>query len=43
MDFKVCFIGFGEAAYHIARGLSGEGFGSMAAFDVMWQDERFGP
>lgn len=43
MDFKVCFIGFGEAAYHIARGLSGEGFGPMAASDVMWQDERFGP
>ena len=43
MDFKVCFIGFGEAAYNIAKGLAGEGCGPMAAFDVMWQDERFGP
>lgn len=43
MEFKICFIGFGEAAYHIARGLKGEGCGPMAAFDVMWQDERMGP
>lgn len=31
---KLVFIGFGEAAYHIAAGLKSEGFTEMGAFDL---------
>lgn len=42
MEFQVVFIGFGEAAYHIAKGLKGEGFESMAAYDVGASVEKTG-
>jgi 3-hydroxyisobutyrate dehydrogenase-like beta-hydroxyacid dehydrogenase len=37
------FIGFGEAAFHIARGLSGAGLEGILAFDVMAKDPKIGP
>lgn len=37
--FKLGFIGFGEAAYNIAEGLKGEGFGSIYAYDKFWNVE----
>lgn len=37
------FIGFGEAAFHIAKGLAGEGLSGIAAFDVMAADPSLGP
>lgn len=39
---KIGFIGFGEAAYNIALGLSREGFGGIRAFDAMADHEVFG-
>ena len=33
MAKKIAWIGFGEAAYHIAKGLRENGFDSMAAYD----------
>jgi 3-hydroxyisobutyrate dehydrogenase-like beta-hydroxyacid dehydrogenase len=40
---KIVFIGFGEAAYHIAKGLSQEGLEGMAAFDVGLGNPQIGP
>lgn len=37
--YQLGFIGFGEAAYHIASGLKSEGFGDIAAFDKYWDVE----
>lgn len=36
------FIGFGEAAYHIAKGLTGAGLSPIRAFDVMANDPKVG-
>lgn len=33
-DLKIGFVGFGEAGYHLARGLRGEGILQLAAFDI---------
>lgn len=37
------FIGFGEAASSISMGLKEFSKPEVYAYDVMWQDERFGP
>ena len=34
MGFKLGYIGFGEAAYNMGKGLKKEGFGDICAFDV---------
>jgi len=34
MGFKLGYIGFGEAAYNMGKGLKGEGFEDICAFDV---------
>jgi 3-hydroxyisobutyrate dehydrogenase-like beta-hydroxyacid dehydrogenase len=36
---KIGFVGFGEAAYHIARGLRQPGIDSIAAFDIKVSDK----
>lgn len=36
MQKQIGFIGFGEAAYHIAKGLKSEGLESICAYDKMW-------
>jgi 3-hydroxyisobutyrate dehydrogenase-like beta-hydroxyacid dehydrogenase len=38
-DLKIGFVGFGEAAYHIARGLRQPGITSIAAFDINVTDK----
>lgn len=38
MKYLVAFIGFGEAAFHIASGLKSEGLDSMIAYDIMQDD-----
>lgn len=40
---KVGFIGFGEAAYEISKGLISQGFNSITAYDVMQNDDKIGP
>lgn len=40
---KLCFMGFGEAASEMARGLRADGLNEIYAYDVMQNDERFGP
>jgi 3-hydroxyisobutyrate dehydrogenase-like beta-hydroxyacid dehydrogenase len=35
---KLGFIGFGEAAFNIAKGLKGEGLNGIIAFDKFWKD-----
>lgn len=40
---KLGFIGFGEAAYEMAQGLSKEGLQQIEAFDYLWDDPVFGP
>ncbi|MDA8124651.1 MAG: DUF1932 domain-containing protein [Deltaproteobacteria bacterium] len=40
---KLGFIGFGEAAFHIASGLHEEGLAGIVAFDVMAADPQMGP
>jgi 3-hydroxyisobutyrate dehydrogenase-like beta-hydroxyacid dehydrogenase len=40
---KLVYIGFGEAAYHIARGLHGEGLEDMTAFDVGLKNPKIAP
>ncbi len=40
---KVGFIGFGEAAYEISKGLISQGFNSIRAYDVMQEDVKIGP
>jgi len=37
------FIGFGEAAFHIAKGLAGAGLAPIRAFDLMANDPKVGP
>ena len=34
MGFKLGYIGFGEAAYNMGKGLKKEGFEDICAFDV---------
>ncbi len=43
MEHLLTFIGFGEAAYHIAKGLSAEGMTGMVAYDMMQDSETAGP
>jgi 3-hydroxyisobutyrate dehydrogenase-like beta-hydroxyacid dehydrogenase len=33
---KIGFIGFGEAAYHISKGLLKEGINEVFAYDILW-------
>lgn len=40
---KLGFVGFGEAAYHFAKGLRGEGVRSIVAFDIHANDPARGP
>jgi 3-hydroxyisobutyrate dehydrogenase-like beta-hydroxyacid dehydrogenase len=35
---KLGFIGFGEAAFNIAKGLKGEGMDEIIAYDKFWKD-----
>ncbi len=42
MGKLLVFIGFGEAAYHIAKGLKSEGLDEMAAYDANFCDESRG-
>jgi 3-hydroxyisobutyrate dehydrogenase-like beta-hydroxyacid dehydrogenase len=35
---KLGFIGFGEAAFNIAKGLKGEGLNGIMAYDKFWKD-----
>lgn len=42
MKYQLVFLGFGEAAYHIALGLKSEGFDSFAAYDVFAEDPSRG-
>jgi 3-hydroxyisobutyrate dehydrogenase-like beta-hydroxyacid dehydrogenase len=35
---KLGFIGFGEAAFNIAKGLNGEGLEGIIAYDKFWKD-----
>jgi 3-hydroxyisobutyrate dehydrogenase-like beta-hydroxyacid dehydrogenase len=37
---KLGFIGFGEAAFNIARGLKSEGLDGIMAYDKYWNDPR---
>ncbi|MHC1759108.1 MAG: DUF1932 domain-containing protein [Negativicutes bacterium] len=39
MQPKIGFIGFGEAAFNIAKGLSGEGVSAIYAYDKFWNVE----
>jgi 3-hydroxyisobutyrate dehydrogenase-like beta-hydroxyacid dehydrogenase len=41
MENLLTFIGFGEGAYHIAKGLRQAGTGGMAAYDVQWDSPEF--
>lgn len=43
MNNLIAFIGFGEAAFHIAKGLNSEGLNNLIAFDVNQKDEKMGP
>lgn len=42
MKYQLVFIGFGEAAYHLALGLKSEGFDRFAAYDVFAEDPSGG-
>lgn len=42
MEHLLAFIGFGEAAYHIANGLKSDGLSGMVAFDVCADDPQRG-
>ena len=39
MQPKIGFIGFGEAAFNIAKGLNGEGLADISAYDKFWNVE----
>ncbi|MEP7352731.1 MAG: DUF1932 domain-containing protein [Acidobacteriota bacterium] len=39
---RLGFIGFGEAAYHLAKGLKSEGVGNITAFDINAHSPRSG-
>ncbi|MGB4438685.1 MAG: NAD(P)-binding domain-containing protein, partial [Sedimentibacter sp.] len=43
MKNLIAFIGFGEAAFHIAKGLKSEGLNDIIAYDVNQNDEKMGP
>ena len=43
MKNLIAFIGFGEAAFHIANGLISEGLTNIIAYDVNQNDEKMGP
>lgn len=43
MNNLIAFIGFGEAAFHIAKGLKSEGLNGIVAFDVNQNHETLGP
>lgn len=40
---KLCFLGFGEAAFEMAAGLKTGGQCELYAYDAMQDNERFGP
>lgn len=42
MKYQLVFIGFGEAAYHMAMGLKSEGFDRFAAYDVFAENPSRG-
>jgi 3-hydroxyisobutyrate dehydrogenase-like beta-hydroxyacid dehydrogenase len=42
MDKLLTFIGFGEGAYNIAKGLRQAGINGMAAYDIQWDTPEFG-
>ncbi len=42
MENLIAFIGFGEAAFHIANGLKSEGLDKIVAYDVNQDHEKFG-
>lgn len=42
MKYQLIFIGYGEAAYHMSKGLASEGFYDFAAYDIAWQDGAAG-
>ena len=39
---RIGFVGFGEAAYHIAKGLHQPGIASITAFDINVTDQARG-
>jgi 3-hydroxyisobutyrate dehydrogenase-like beta-hydroxyacid dehydrogenase len=41
-ELKIGFVGFGEAGYHIAKGLRGEGLSNIHAFDIHTHTPRRG-
>lgn len=43
MKYAIAFIGYGEAAYHISKGLKAEKPAAMIAYDVMADDPERGP
>ncbi|MDF2592500.1 MAG: phosphogluconate dehydrogenase [Clostridia bacterium] len=42
MNYLLTFIGFGEASYHIAKGLKSEGLGEICAYDAFWDHPEKG-
>jgi 3-hydroxyisobutyrate dehydrogenase-like beta-hydroxyacid dehydrogenase len=42
VDKLLTFIGFGEGAYNIAKGLRQAGISGMAAYDIQWNTPEFG-
>lgn len=42
MENLITFIGFGEAAFHIANGLKSEGLMNIVAYDINQNDEKRG-
>jgi 3-hydroxyisobutyrate dehydrogenase-like beta-hydroxyacid dehydrogenase len=40
---RLGFVGFGEAAFHVARGLKGEGVSNIVAYDIHTNDPTKGP
>lgn len=41
-DLSIGFVGFGEAAYHIAKGLRQPGIGPLTAYDINAQHSKLG-
>lgn len=42
MEKLIAFVGFGEAAFHIANGLKSEGLSDIVAYDINQNDEKRG-
>ena len=42
MENLIAFIGFGEAAFHIAKGLKLEGLSNIVAYDLNQNDDKKG-